>query len=593
MTVPQSKTPQNGVEIYRRLLRYVYPHWRAFVIALTGLIFVAATETGFAMLMKPLLDGSFVERDPTIISLAPLGIIVLFLIRGVASYLSGYWMAWVARRVIKELRRQIFEHLLRLPVSFFDATPSASLISKLIYDVEQVARATTDAITIVVRDTLTVIGLLAWMFYVNWMLAGILMLGTPVIAQVITVISRRFRRYSTRIQDSMAEVTHVAEEAIEGQRVIKTFGGQEYERDRFESANEKNRHVNMRLEAANAAAVPVVQLVAAIAAAGVIFIATREAVLEALTVGTFVSFVAAMMMLLAPMKRLTKINVTVQKGIAAAHSIFGFLDHPTESDSGERPLAGSRGAVAYEGVSFSYSPEKGQVLKGIDLTVEPGQTVAFVGRSGSGKSTLVSLLPRFYELESGRISVDGVDVRNIPLENLRDQMSLVSQQITLFNDTIERNIAYGRLRNASREQVEAAAKAAHAMEFIRELPDGLDTIVGENGLMLSGGQRQRIAIARALLKNAPILILDEATSALDTESERHIQAALEELVRSRTTLVIAHRLSTIERADLIVVLDRGRIVEQGRHEELLAAGGHYAALYRMQFSESETAVAAG
>lgn len=591
--MPHRNTPQDGMRLYRRLLGYVYPHWRAFVIALTGLVFVASTETGFAMLMKPLLDGSFVERDPAIISLAPLGLIILFLVRGIASYLAGYWMGWVARRVIKELRRQIFEHLLRLPVRFFDSTPSASLISRLIYDVEQVARATTDVITILVRDSLTVVGLLGWMFYVNWMLAAILMLGTPVIAQLITHISRRFRRYSTRIQDSMAEVTQVAEETIEGQRVIKTFGGQEYERDRFERANENNRHVNMRLEAANAAAVPVVQLVAAIAAAGVIFVATREAVLEALTVGTFVSFVAAMMMLLAPMKRLTKINATLQKGIAASQSIFGFIDQPVEVDRGDQQIERSGGAVAYEGVSFSYSPGKGEVLKGINLEVKPGQTVAFVGRSGSGKSTLVNLLPRFYDIESGRITVDGVDIQNIPLENLRDQMSLVSQQITLFNDTIERNIAYGKLRGASREQVEVAATAAHAMEFIRELPEGLDTVVGENGVMLSGGQRQRLAIARALLKDAPILILDEATSALDTESERYIQAALEELVSTRTTLVIAHRLSTIERADLIVVLDRGRIVEQGRHEELLDADGHYAALYRMQFREPETATAVG
>jgi subfamily B ATP-binding cassette protein MsbA len=456
-----------------------------------------------------------------------------------------------------------------------------------------VARATTDVITILVRDSLTVVGLLAWMFYVNWMLAGILMLGTPVIAQLITYISRRFRRYSTRIQDSMAEVTQVAEEVIEGHRVIKTFGGQEYERGRFEQANENNRHVNMRLEAANAAAVPVVQLVAAMAAAGVIFIATRQAVLDALTVGTFVSFVAAMMMLLAPMKRLTKVNATLQKGIAASQSIFGFIDQPVEEDSGEQRLEKGRGAVTYESVNFSYSSEKGQVLKGIDLAIEPGQTVAFVGRSGGGKSTLVNLLPRFYDIESGRITIDGVDINNIPLENLRDQMSLVSQQITLFNDTIERNIAYGRLRGASRAQVEAAASAAHAMEFIRELPQGLDTVVGENGVMLSGGQRQRLAIARALLKDAPILILDEATSALDTESERHIQAALEQLVSTRTTLVIAHRLSTIERADLIVVLDRGCIVEKGKHEELLQADGQYAALYRMQFREPETAAALG
>jgi len=575
----------DSVRIFRRLLGYVFPLWRAFAVAIVGMVFVAGTETGFAALMKPLLDGSFVQRNPEVIRLVPVALIGLFLVRGVASFLANYWMAWVARQVIKTLRGEMFHHLLRLPVVFFDTTASGTLLAKLTYDVEQVAQATTNVITMLVRDTLTVIGLLAWMFYINWKLALILLVGTPLIAHIITYISRRFRRYSTRIQDSVGEVTQIAEESIEGQRVVKTFGGQGYEWGRFDAANEHNRVLNMKMEMTSAASVPVIQFIAAMAAAAVIYFATRPAMLHSLTVGTFVSFVAAMMMLLAPMKRLAKVNATLQRGLAAAESIFRFIDLPGEPDSGTHRAERCRGEVRFEQVGFAYDEEKGNVLHDIELSVEPGQTVAFVGRSGSGKSTLVSLLPRFYDIQKGRITLDGTELHDYALENLRDQFALVSQHIVLFNDTVANNIAYGRLEGADRAAVERAAEAAHAMEFIRDLPQGLDTLVGENGVLLSGGQRQRLAIARALLKDAPILILDEATSALDTHSERYIQAALEALMQNRTTFVIAHRLSTIEGADQIVVMDRGRIVERGRHEELLARNGHYAALYRMQFDE--------
>jgi subfamily B ATP-binding cassette protein MsbA len=581
----EASTPQDGVQLYRRLLRYVLPHWRPFVVALLAMAFVASTETAFAALMKPLLDGSFIKRDETMIRLAPLLLIGLFLVRGFASYLSEYWMGWVARMVIKTIRGQMFRKLLCLPVTFYDNVTSGQLISKLIYDVEQVAMAATSSITVLVRDTLTVIGLIGWMFYINWLLALIMMLGAPVVAKLNTSISRRFRRYSRRIQGSMGDVTQIAGESIEGQQVVKSFGGQTYEEGRFEQANEHNRKLNMKLRATSAASTPVIQLISAVSSAGVIYIASLQ---TDMSVGTFVSFVTAMMMILSPLKRLTKVNVTMQRGIAAAGSVFGLIDLPPEEDSGQRNLGRSRGEVEYRHVRFAYDPRKGNVIDDVSFRAEAGHTVAFVGRSGSGKSTLASLLPRFYDVQGGEILIDGVPIREIGLENLRDQVALVTQHVTLFNDTIANNIAYGRLEGASEKEIIAAAEAAHAMEFIRDLPEGLNTMIGENGVLLSGGQRQRLAIARALLKDAPILILDEATSALDTESERHIQAALEEVMRNRTTLVIAHRLSTIQKADKIIVMAQGRVIESGSHAELLASGGHYASLYRLQFEGAGT-----
>lgn len=575
--------------IYARLLRYSLPHWKAFALSVLAMLVFAATNTGFAALMKPMIDGSFVAKDPTVIRLVPLLIIGLFLARGAANFISSYCMSWVGREVILELRRAMFAKLLCLPTRFYDKTSSGELLSKLIYDVEQVNQAATNALANVVKDGFSIIGLLIWMAYINWLLTVIFIVAGPPIAYLMASVNKRFRRISGRIQHSMADVTAVSEEAISGHRVVKIFGGESYEAQRFEHINNTNRKLNMKMAAVSAASVGTIEFIAASALAGIIYLATLPAVLDSVSVGSFMSFVVAMMLLMPSIKRLTTVMPMVQRGVAAAESIFGLLDQDAEPDQGTKNIARSRGRVEFRSVTFAYNTGKGEVLHDINLAIAPGQCVALVGRSGSGKSTLASLLPRFYEVSDGGIFLDDQDIRGLRLANLREQIAWVGQDVVLFNDSIAHNIAYGALGNIGAAEIVRAAEAAHAMEFIAKLPDGLDTMVGENGVLLSGGQRQRLAIARALLKNAPVLILDEATSALDTESERHIQAALAEVMRHRTTLVIAHRLSTIENADQIAVLDRGRIVEQGRHGELLARNGHYAGLYQMQFHGSAVA----
>lgn len=573
-------------QIYVRLLSYSLPHWKMFVLSVVAMLVFAATNTGFAALMKPMIDGSFVAKDPQVIRLVPLLIIGLFLARGVTNFISSYCMSWVGREVIMELRRAMFAKILCLPARFYDKTASGELLSKLIYDVEQVNQAATNALANVVKDGFSIIGLLIWMAYINLLLTIIFIVAGPPIAYLMATVNKRFRRISGRIQHSMADVTSVSEEAVSGHRVVKIFGGESYETKRFEHINNTNRKLNMKMAAVSAASIGTIELIAACALAGIIYLATLPKVLESVTVGSFMSFVVAMMLLMPSIKRLMSVMPMVQRGVAAAESIFGLLDSEEEFDKGKVVLDRARGKVEFRDVTFTYDPSKGDVLSAINLTISPGRCVALVGRSGSGKSTLVSLLPRFYEVSEGAILLDDQDIRDIRLANLRMQFAWVGQDVVLFNDTIAHNIAYGVLGNVSESEIIRAAEAAHAMEFIAKLPRGLDTMVGENGVLLSGGQRQRLAIARALLKNAPVLILDEATSALDTESERHIQAALAEVMRHRTTLVIAHRLSTVENADEIVVLDRGRIVEHGCHAELLARNGHYAGLYRMQFHGS-------
>jgi len=576
----------SGSETYRRLLGYILDHKGRITLAILAMVAYAATDTAFAALMKPMLDGSFVNRDETAMHVVPLALIGIFAIRGLASYGSDFLMAWLGWQVITRLRQQMFDRLLEMPTGMYDHTASGELISKLTYSVNRVSRATTHAITILIRDSLTIIGLLAWMFYLNPGLALTIFLIAPPLTLIIRRITRKFRQVSRKIQAQMGNVTHVIEEAVEGHRVIKIFGGKRYEAERFDEVNERMRRFEIRLARIKAASVPVVQFLIAMVLAVIVYLSSIDSVVQAVSVGAFVSFFTAMLMLFAPIKRLTTVNATIQNGIAAGEVVFDLIDREGERDEGSRTLERAEGHVRYEHVSFSYGSDKERVLHDIDLEIPAGQTVALVGRSGSGKTTLANLLARFYEVHDGRILLDGIDIRELKLDSLRAQIAYVGQNVTLFNDTIGNNIAYGRLGGASREQVEQAARAAHAAEFIESLPSGYDTEIGENGIMLSGGQRQRLAIARALLKDAPVLILDEATSALDTESEIWVQRGLEALLENRTTLVIAHRLSTIENADRIVVMGSGRILEQGSHAELLARDGAYANLYRMQFSEA-------
>ncbi|HEY9199163.1 MAG TPA: lipid A export permease/ATP-binding protein MsbA [Gammaproteobacteria bacterium] len=570
---------------YKRLLGYALPHWKLFLISSLTMAVYAATDTGFAALLKPMLDESFIARDPEAIRNIPLLLMGLFLLRGITGFISSYGMNWVGRQVIQMLRGEMFARLLHLPNRYYDSHPTGQLVAKLIYNVEQVSQASTNAITILIRDSLTVIFLLAWMFYLSGWLALLFLVVGPVLAVMTRYVTRRYRKISRRIQDSMADVTECASEAIEGHKVVKAFDAQDYEQRQFDKINRKNAGLQMKHIATSAAAVPVTQFMAASVLAGVIYLATLDPMLDKISAGDFVSFIAAMMLLMPCLKRLSTVNPALQRGIAAAEGIFALLDEAPEADSGTRTIVRADGAVEFRNVGFRYRSEQPPVLQDLSFSMQPGQMVALVGRSGSGKSTLAGLLPRFYDVEQGSVLLDGVDIREYRLADLRAQIALVSQDVVLFNDTVANNIAYAR-PETSRADIERAARIAHAQEFIEKLPQGFDTLVGEKGVLLSGGQRQRLAIARALLKDAPILILDEATSALDTESERAIQSALETLMQGRSTLVIAHRLSTVEKADRILVMEEGRIVESGRHAELLAREGRYAALYRMQFRDA-------
>jgi subfamily B ATP-binding cassette protein MsbA len=577
---------KQSLAVYRRLLRYTRPYRRGFVLALVGMVVAAATEPLFPALMKPLLDRGFVDKSGVALWYVPVGIIAIFLVRGTATFVSNYGLSWVGNKILADMRREMFGHMLRLPASHFEREASGLLISKLVFEVNNVTSAATSVLTTVVRDSLVVVALLGWLVYLNWKLTLVALALIPVIAIVVMVFSKRVRNLNRQSLEHTGELTRVVEEAVHGYKVVKVFGAYARESDLFGRTVERLRGFAMRQAVANGAMAPITQLCAALAVAIVVSIALAQTMDNQTTVGGFVSFVTAMLMLLAPLKHLADINGPLQRGLAAAESVFELLDEAAEPDAGRRTIDRARGALRFESVSFRYPGSDRDALDRVDLDIRPGEMVALVGPSGGGKTTLVNLVPRFFAPTEGRILLDGEPISELTLASLRDQLGLVSQDIVLFNDSVRANITFGVAGAASDEQVWAALTAAALDDFVRSLPRGLDATVGERGARLSGGQRQRLAIARALLKNAPILLLDEATSALDSQTERDVQQALERTTTGRTTLVIAHRLSTIERADRIVVLEGGRIVEQGRHADLLAQGGIYAQLHRIQYASS-------
>jgi ATP-binding cassette, subfamily B, bacterial MsbA len=569
--------------LYLRLLGFIRPHWRAFSIAVICMVCTAATEPVFPAIMKYLLDSGFHAAEARMIWLIPTSIVLLFVVRGILSFVTNYLMTWVSTRLVVDLRRAMFDKLVGAPTQIFQTQPASQWIARLLYDVDNINQAATNVLVTAVRESLTALALLSYLVYLDWKLTLVTLTVGPVIAVLIQSFGRRIRKASKASLESLRAVAHTVEETTAANKVIKIYGGQAQQRERFHAVTESFRRSMMKEAVPASALTPITHMTASIAIAFIIYMALSRAMGQAGdTAGGFVSFITAMLLLISPIKQLTTISPILQRGLAACESVFGVLDAPVEADAGQAQLSDCKGDLRFENVSFRYPGSDRLALKQIDLRIQRGQTIALVGASGGGKSSLAALIPRFYTPESGSITVDGVDIATLTLANLRGHIALVSQDIVLLNDSIRANITFGQSRGADDAKVKAAAVAAHAWEFISQLPQGLDTLTGENGATLSGGQRQRIAIARALLKDAPILILDEATSALDTESERAVQEALATLMRNRTTLVIAHRLSTIERANLIVVLDQGRIVESGDHASLIQRNGYYAHLQRLQ-----------
>lgn len=597
-----SSRSTGDLALYFRLLRYVLPQWPLFLLSFLGFAMYASAQAGFADLLQFLIDtvGQQNERlresilanallnltgnSPSDMNalrwLIPLAAVLVAIWQGVGFFTGNYFINHIARHLVHSLRMEMFSRLLRAPAAEFDRASTGHLMATVTYNVEQVTGAATNAIKVVVREGLTVIFLVTVLLYMNWRLALVFACVAPVIGLIVGAVGKSFRRVSRRMQTSMGDVNQVLNETIGGYREVRMFGGIDYETRRFGRASGDNLKQSMKMALLNAVSPPVIQLLIACGMSLVIFMALDPQVLASMTPGGFVKFIGAAAMIAKPVKQLSEVQSMIQRGLAGAESVFAFVDRPCETDTGDHRVERVRGELEFRQVSFAYAGEGGDVLKDISFSVRPGQTVALVGRSGSGKSTLVGLLARLYEHDRGEILLDGVEIRRYALDNLRNQIAMVSQQVTLFNDTVLNNIAYGSLADAPRTAVEQAARSAHALEFIERLPQGFDTEVGDDGDMLSGGQRQRIAIARALLKDAPLLILDEATSALDNDAERQIQAALETVMEGRTTLVIAHRLSTVEKADLILVMEDGRIVEQGAHQTLLQQGGRYAQLYQ-------------
>jgi subfamily B ATP-binding cassette protein MsbA len=573
----------NSKDLYLRLLRYVFPYWKMFALSLLGTVAFAATEPAMPALMKPLLDENFVSKNPEGLVRLPLLLMLLFIVRGAASFVSDYCIKWVATRVVMDLHKEMFDRLQSLPVSYFENHASGNIISKFTFNVQQVMSAATTVVITVVKDSLMIVGLLGYALYLNWQLSLVTFLIVPPTALIISYFSRRMRRLSRSVQDSIGEITRVTQEAINGNREIKIFGGEDYEAHRFQKINNWIRRYRMKVGATSATIVPVVQLFTVAALSIVVYFASLQSQAGEITVGEFVALITALALLSSPIKRLTKVNVVLQRGLAAAESVFALIDEHPETDTGQIVIEKPQGNIEFRNTSYTHYGSDTPVLKDIDIKIAAGETVALVGPSGGGKTTLVNLLPRFYNPTTGGIFLDGVDTHDIKLTSLREHIAYVGQHIILFNDTIAANIAYGTQKTASDEEsIREAARKAHALEFIEKFPDGFDTLIGENGVRLSAGQRQRLAIARALIKNAPILILDEATSALDTESEKIVQLALETLRNGRTSLLIAHRLSTIENADRILAMKDGRIVESGTHSELLQLDGVYARLYKNQ-----------
>ncbi|MBS1199162.1 MAG: lipid exporter, fused ATPase and inner rane subunit MsbA [Proteobacteria bacterium] len=569
--------------IYQRLISWVKPYWGTFALAILGMMLTAATEPIFPALMKHLLDNGFVAKQQELTYLIPLAIIAIFIFRGTANFMGSTAMAWVAAKVVMDLRRAMFGRLLILPARFYDDQSTGTMISKVAYDVTNVSQAATGVLTTIVRDGLAVIGMLGYLLYLDWRLTLISLTVGPIIFGVMRIFGSRLRKASRSGYTAMGLIAHILEETVGAHKVVKIFGGQEYEAKRFQEATNLSRRATMREAIAAASTAPLTQLAASFSVAIITYLALVQSASNAgTTVGTFISFFIGLIMILTPVKHLSEVNAPLQRGLAAAESVFEVLDQLPEDDAGTVELPRAQGHIRFEQVGFSYLSSPRPALIEIDLDIEPGKTVALVGASGSGKTTLATLIPRFYHPSAGKLQIDGFSIEELTLKSLRANIALVSQDVVLFNDTVRSNIAYGMASGASEAEIIAAAKAANAWEFISQMEKGLDTEVGENGVKLSGGQRQRLAIARAFLKNAPILILDEATSALDSESERQIQTALEQLIQGRTTVVIAHRLSTIEKADLIVVLDQGRIVERGNHAELLARQGVYAHMHQLQ-----------
>jgi len=569
-------------KLYFRLLQYVKPYWRIFALAIFSMVVMAITEPALPALLKPLLDEGFVAKDPTFIKLIPILLLILIFIKGAAMLTSSVSMTWIASRLVMDLRALMFEKLLTLPTTEFDNSSSGVLLSKVTYNVSRVMAASTDSLVILVRDSLAVLGLLAWMFYLNWVLSLIVFTVVPPISMIVRSVSKRLRKINTNTQDAMGDMTHILEESIGGHKLVKVFGGQEYEKSRFFKACDAVRRFEVKMQITSGMSIFAVQMLTALALATIIFIAARQSAADNITVGGFVSLFTAMGMLFSPIKRLTKVNDQLQQGLAAAQSIFDLIDQKSEKDEGKQKPTNLSGKLQFKNLTFHYHGQENPALRNISLTIKSGETVALVGASGSGKTTLTQLIPRFYDIAQAQLLLDDKDINDLSLAELRKNIALVSQEVVLFNDTIAANIAYGEMANFSQERIIAAAKDAYVLEFTEQMTEGLNTIVGERGVKLSGGQRQRIAIARALLKDAPILIFDEATSALDAHSEKHVQKSLETLKKGRTTLIVAHRLSTIVNADRIIVLDKGEIVEIGTHQQLLAKQGTYAKLYRKQ-----------